>query len=163
MSVTGKKAERAILESENRFRLLFNTGNDAVFVHPLREGAFFEVNKVACKWLGYSREELLELSPGDILKPQSVHNWPQAVVELTAAAKSVFEVDLSAAPEPASPPGFAADSLPPDRAVASSLSPGTSPAENGSGELCSRHGKQKRTAAPNPGSWPISAMNCEPR
>jgi len=68
-----KRAETALRESEKRFRILFNSGNDAIVVHrPILEGLrdnFLEVNDVACQRLGYSREELLGLSPADIDDP----------------------------------------------------------------------------------------------
>ncbi len=61
----------SLKESEERFRLLFTSGSDAIFVHeisPALDGAgrFFEVNDVACRRLGYTREELLQLGPSDI-------------------------------------------------------------------------------------------------
>ncbi|MBU1741726.1 MAG: PAS domain S-box protein, partial [Proteobacteria bacterium] len=63
-------AEEALREAEERYRLLFNKSNDAIFVHGLdddgRPGRFIEVNDVACQRLGYSREELLGRSPLDI-------------------------------------------------------------------------------------------------
>ncbi len=65
-----KNAEKILRESEERYRALFNSGNDAVFVHsPTKDGMpgkFIEVNDVACERMGYTREELLNLSPGDI-------------------------------------------------------------------------------------------------
>ncbi len=65
-----RNAEIALRENENRFRTLFNGLNDAVFVHPFAEQGFHkfvEVNEVACEWYGYSREELLEMSPQDLI------------------------------------------------------------------------------------------------
>ncbi|MBU2548304.1 MAG: PAS domain S-box protein, partial [Proteobacteria bacterium] len=65
-----KRAEDALLESESTYRLLFDGSNDALFIHGLNEdglpGRFWDVNQVACKRLGYTREELLSLSPLDI-------------------------------------------------------------------------------------------------
>lgn len=73
-----KQAEEALRESRGRFRQLFNSGNDAVFVYPLlpdnMPGQFIEANDVACQRLGYTREELLRLSLFDISEalPESV-------------------------------------------------------------------------------------------
>ena len=63
-------AQRELRESEERYRMLFNSGRDAIFVHTLADdGAsecFIEVNDIACRQLGYSREELLRMTPLDI-------------------------------------------------------------------------------------------------
>ncbi len=60
----------SLRQSEENFRRLFESINDAVFVHLLEEdgsqGRFIEVNEVACQRLGYSRQEILQLSPTDI-------------------------------------------------------------------------------------------------
>jgi PAS domain S-box-containing protein len=61
-----QRAEEQLQESEKKYRILFNSGNDAIFVyHPLENGEitnFIEVNDVACHKLGYERGELLKLS-----------------------------------------------------------------------------------------------------
>jgi len=46
---------------ENRYRMLFDIASDAIFVHD-ENGEFINVNKEACRSLGYSREELLKLN-----------------------------------------------------------------------------------------------------
>lgn len=60
----------SLAESEERYRILFNSGNDAIFVHELTTGnlpgKFIEVNDVACQVLGYTRAELLDLCAHDI-------------------------------------------------------------------------------------------------
>ncbi|MDZ7626739.1 MAG: PAS domain S-box protein [Ignavibacteriaceae bacterium] len=48
-----KKSEMELRESESKFKMLFNSANDAVFVTQLSEeksyGDFIEVNEVACR------------------------------------------------------------------------------------------------------------------
>ena len=56
--------------SEQRFRTLLNGSNDAIFVREFGAGdlraPFLEVNQAASLTLGYSREELLAMSPYDL-------------------------------------------------------------------------------------------------
>jgi len=68
-----KTFEKTLRRSESKYKALFEGINDAVFVHPLKnEGfsTFIEVNEIACKRLGYTREELLKLTPADISDPE---------------------------------------------------------------------------------------------
>ena len=60
-----KKTENELLESERRFRQLFEQSVDAMYVHD-QEGRFVDCNSQACILLGYSREELLSMSVADI-------------------------------------------------------------------------------------------------
>ncbi|MDR3561842.1 MAG: diguanylate cyclase [Negativicutes bacterium] len=65
-----EQAEEDLRISKERYHLLFNNVNDAVFLYslarPHQASRLIEVNEVACRRLGYSREELLRLSPADI-------------------------------------------------------------------------------------------------
>ena len=64
-----RRAEDALRESEERFRLLFEQSNDAVFIHDL-EGRILDVNARASEMLGYHREQLLNM-PVPTLHPES--------------------------------------------------------------------------------------------
>lgn len=56
--------ERAPIESENHFRVMFEQAGDAILVHDL-EGRYVNVNRRASEMLEYTREELLNMSvPG---------------------------------------------------------------------------------------------------
>ncbi len=65
-----KEAEKTLRASEERYRQLFESVNDAIFLRPISSdgsgGTFLEVNRAACEHLGYSREELLQKTPADI-------------------------------------------------------------------------------------------------
>ncbi len=64
---------KALHEYDERYRLLFEACSDAVLVYELKEdvgtGRFVEVNDAACRLLGYSREEMLQLQMKDIIPP----------------------------------------------------------------------------------------------
>ncbi|MCP4605106.1 MAG: PAS domain S-box protein [Proteobacteria bacterium] len=56
-----KQTEKKLRESEKRFRSLFAQSNDAVFIHTL-DGKILDVNHRACEMLGYTKNELVQLS-----------------------------------------------------------------------------------------------------
>ena len=68
-----KHAQQRVRESREKYRILFNAGRDAIFVHGFdREGTpdrFIEVNEPACQLLGYTKRQLLKKTPEDIRAP----------------------------------------------------------------------------------------------
>ena len=70
-----KEAIRNLEESENKYRALLNSQNDAVLLHrliPDGYASFSEVNDIAVKRYGYSREELLQMSILDLAPPELI-------------------------------------------------------------------------------------------
>jgi SOS regulatory protein LexA len=60
-----KKIEQELLESEERFRTIVEQAADAIIAHDL-DGRILIVNSLACKYTGYSKEELLAMNASDI-------------------------------------------------------------------------------------------------
>ena len=60
------RAEEALRESEQRFRQLFENSSSALFVHD-EAGRIADCNSEACRALGYTRDEVLSLSVGDLV------------------------------------------------------------------------------------------------
>jgi PAS domain S-box-containing protein len=56
-----QRAERAVRESERRYRALFEQMNDAIFIIGL-DGNFIDVNQRGCDMLGYTHDELIKFS-----------------------------------------------------------------------------------------------------
>ena len=90
-----KQMEEFLARSEDRYRLLFNNISDAVFVHEFTSdklpGRFIEVNDVACKYLGYTRDELLQMSPIDIDAPEGYALVPAMMKLLQAHKHATWE------------------------------------------------------------------------
>lgn len=93
-----QKAENALMDSEGRYRLLFNSGNDAVMVfHILPDGRlskFIEVNDVACQKLGYPKEESRILSFDDIEAPENQRDQSIPTNKLFSEKHILFETTL---------------------------------------------------------------------
>ena len=70
-----KESEQKLKESVEKFQMLFNNTNDTIFLFEIDKkgniSKFVEVNDVMHKWTGYTKDELLEMSPVDLL-PQDM-------------------------------------------------------------------------------------------
>jgi diguanylate cyclase (GGDEF)-like protein/PAS domain S-box-containing protein len=83
------------LESERRYRALFQACSDAILVYRLeddgRPGKLVEVNEAACLSLSYSRKELLAMSADEVHAPEAWHNVQERSAALREAGSLVFE------------------------------------------------------------------------
>ena len=90
-----EQAEEDLRVSKERYRLLFDSVNDAVVVYTLPKpnvaSVLIEANQVACQRLGYSREELLTLSPTVIEHPVNPHQTPLIAHKLQSQNHAIFE------------------------------------------------------------------------
>jgi PAS domain S-box-containing protein len=95
-----RDTEEGLIESEARFRTLFEHSNDAIFLHGMRPDGrpdkFIEVNKVACERLGYSRDELLGLTPMDIDAGGMDAARAAALQKLAETGQTVFDMEHAA-------------------------------------------------------------------
>ena len=66
-----KTVEEALRESEAKFRQLFDITPAAIYEVDLTTGKIINVNDEMCEYLGYTKEEFLELGVLDFLKGES--------------------------------------------------------------------------------------------
>lgn len=105
------RLNETVSESEETYRMLYDSLTDAVFTSELNDdktfGKFIHVNEIACKWLGYSHDELLLLTPSEIiteksrdtliLNKDSIINHQKVVLEVECVAKdcSITPVEVN--------------------------------------------------------------------
>jgi two-component system, sensor histidine kinase and response regulator len=85
-----KEAEEALRFSESRYRTLFDSAADAVFIHDLT-GRVLDVNRVAMDRLGYSREDFLEMSPRDFDTPEFADRMLENMDAIVKGGQAIFE------------------------------------------------------------------------
>lgn len=84
-----------IEENEKKYKMIFENVNDAILLYGINKngelGEFIEVNSVACRRLGYSKEELLNMTPMDIDSNLAKDKIKNAINELNSFKKCFFE------------------------------------------------------------------------
>jgi PAS domain S-box-containing protein len=90
-----RRAEEALREREERYRSLVDALGDALFVYGISPegslGAFLEVNEEAVRRLGYTRDELLRMTPLDLGAPESAAAVRAVSARLLAGERVVLE------------------------------------------------------------------------
>ncbi len=66
-----KKMDERRIESETRFKMLFNNSSDEIFLADF-DGNIIEINQEAVKRLGYTKEELMNMNFTDLKTPKYV-------------------------------------------------------------------------------------------
>jgi len=61
-----KKAQLEIVESEKKFRTIFDNASDGIVVVDPRNKKFYMANNTLCRMLGYSHDEIIKLGVADI-------------------------------------------------------------------------------------------------
>ncbi len=90
-----QEAYELLGESELKFREIFNKANDMITLNEMEDnfpGKFIEINEVGIKRLGYNREELLNMTPRDIVAPDKRPEMPENAAKLIKNSCNTFEI-----------------------------------------------------------------------
>ena len=85
-----KKYETVLIQSEKKFRDIFDNTADAIFIHDLC-GRIIEVNAAACKLMGYTRQEMLQMQVKELVSPAYTQRVPQNMERTKQAGRNSFE------------------------------------------------------------------------
>lgn len=87
-----KAAEIALRQSEENYRTIFNSGNDAILLHDAVTGQLLDANDKIQEMFGYSVAELLELQVGDFSSGEPPYTQEEALRRIHAAADGTPQV-----------------------------------------------------------------------
>jgi len=92
--VNRQKAEADLIESESRYRSLFEQANDIIYVHDL-DGNYLSLNQAGEKAFGYTRDEVLKLNMRDITTPEHLELARVKLAEKVAgiSKQTTYEAD----------------------------------------------------------------------
>ena len=85
-----RHTEASLIESEEKFRTLFNNASDGIIIHDL-DARILEVNRVTCERLGYSRDEFLQMTLMDIESPDYAAMVKGKIGEILVEGHLFFE------------------------------------------------------------------------
>jgi PAS domain S-box-containing protein len=90
-----RRADGELQESELRYRSLFEGVNDAVTLIAMEDGGrhykFIEANPAACTMIGFSRDEMLSMTPYDVEVPGNSGHLSERIKELLKRKTIVYE------------------------------------------------------------------------
>ena len=93
-----QERSRALQESEERYRFLFNSCSDGAMAFEMIGGIprLLDINDVACHWLGYSRDELLHIPLRQLTTADRVNNVRGRLESILQHNELFFETVLRA-------------------------------------------------------------------
>ena len=80
-----KQAEQTLAESESRFREIFDTVSDAIFIHDVETGRIIDVNRRMCEMYGFTRDQALACGPDDLSAGTPPYSSIEAIEKIRLA------------------------------------------------------------------------------
>jgi PAS domain S-box-containing protein len=84
------KELKILLESEDTYRMIFESANDGIIIHDT-EGNIFEVNQTMYNKLGYSKQEIIKLSLKGLVAPEYAMKIKERMDLLKKDGVAIFE------------------------------------------------------------------------
>ena len=89
-----RRAQKALHESEERYRELFENSRDAIYVHDLT-GRYVSVNRAAETLSGFTRDEILGTHYSNFIAPKHLKNARESFcIKLDAPIETTYEAEI---------------------------------------------------------------------
>ena len=81
----------AAMRKPDRYRVLFDCADDAIYISCCMTGRILDANPAACACLGYTRDELVAMSLDQLDTPEEAKSIPSRVAMLQRNGRLDFE------------------------------------------------------------------------
>ncbi len=88
--VERSRFEALLKESENKFRILFESANDCLLLLSM-EGRIVDINHTGHERLGYTREEMLGKRIAELDPPEFAAKVPERIAKIMGDGQAIFE------------------------------------------------------------------------
>ena len=92
-SLMQSQTEKAMLESEEKYRKLFHHSNDGIFLHDF-EGNIIDINQKVLDYFGYTKPEMLAIKIHLLHPPEALTKSKWAFENITQYGFVNFEIDF---------------------------------------------------------------------
>jgi len=89
-----KKLEARLIDSEEKFRKMFEDANDAIFIADIKTGRILDVNKQAEKLIGLPRQELIGMNQTKLHPAEESENYKEMFRNVTKEAMNAKDSRL---------------------------------------------------------------------
>jgi len=93
IAIDRKRSQKALQESEKKYRHLFQNAAAGIFEIDLENFRFLSVNQFMCNHTGFSEKEFLSMSPMDLLTEESRRLYVKRLETLSAGEKGDGNVE----------------------------------------------------------------------
>lgn len=90
LAIDLKRSEETLRQSEEKYRLLFESAGDGIFIHDM-EARMLAVNLTACERLGYTQKELMSMTIDQVDTPEEASHASDRIARLRAQGHFTFE------------------------------------------------------------------------
>jgi PAS domain S-box-containing protein len=88
-----REAEKRVIESEEKFRIITEKSADAIFIAD-QKGKYLYVNHKALEMLGYSMDEMLSFTIIDLLPKNKVEEYSKRFQQVITEGSTYSEIEL---------------------------------------------------------------------
>ncbi len=90
-AIERQRWEKRVRETEIRYQNIFNGIRDAILVEDL-DGHVLDANESACRMYGYTREQILQMTAGQLAPPEAFQEFDRLMQEIEATNHTTVEV-----------------------------------------------------------------------